>query len=191
MRASIFAGDITDAEVDALCTSTNPRLSLMMGTGAAVRGRGGYEILRACEEIVRSEGVLPPGSARVTTAGALPQKIVIHCVASDGRHQSSDDIIDACVRNALACAEASGCRSVAMPVFASGHAHVEFSRALEVMARAAQKSPTAIDHLAFVIHDPEQASEAQTIVCGVLGGEVPIVRSPVAGPSTSSWWSDD
>jgi len=106
MRVSIFVGDITDVQVDALCTSTNPRLSLVLGTGAAVRGCGGYEILRACEEIVRMEGILPPGSARATTAGSLPHKVVIHCVASDARHQSSDLIVETCVRNALSCADA-------------------------------------------------------------------------------------
>jgi len=35
MRISIFAGDICDVPAEALCTSTNPRLSLAMGTGAA------------------------------------------------------------------------------------------------------------------------------------------------------------
>jgi O-acetyl-ADP-ribose deacetylase (regulator of RNase III) len=52
MRISIFAGDICDVQAEALCTSTNPRLSLAMGTGGSIRGRGGYEILRECEAIV-------------------------------------------------------------------------------------------------------------------------------------------
>lgn len=191
MRVSIFVGDITDVEVDAICTSTNPRLSLVMGSGAAVRGRGGYEVLRACEEIAARGGGLSPGSAHGTTAGALPHKLVIHCVASDAGHHSSDSIIEACVRNALACAEASGCLSVAMPVFASGHAHVKFRRAVEAMTRAVRESSTAIDHVVFAILDPEKANEAQEIVREVMGGEVPIVRSPVASPDTPSWWSDD
>jgi O-acetyl-ADP-ribose deacetylase len=129
MRASIFIGDIADVEAEAICTSTNPRLSLMMGTGAAVRARGGYEILRACEEIVSRDGPLPPGSAWPTTAGSLASKVVIHCVASDANHRSSEATIAMCVRNALDCAARAGCRTVAMPVFASGHAHVNFRRA--------------------------------------------------------------
>ena len=191
MRVSIFVGDITDVQVDALCTSTNPRLSLVLGTGAAVRGRGGYEILRACEEIVRMEGILPPGSARATTAGSLPYKVVIHCVASDARHQSSDLIVETCVRNALSCADASGCRSVAMPVFASGHASFKFRRSLEVMARTLRDSASAIDHVALVVYDPEQADEAHATVCGVMRREVPIVRSRISVSAPSSWWSDD
>ena len=95
MRISIFAGDVSDAPAEALCTSTNPRLSLVMGTGASIRGRGGFEILRACKAIVKAEFVrtgnhgLSAGSVHTTTAGQLPAKAVIHCVASDAAHHSS------------------------------------------------------------------------------------------------------
>jgi O-acetyl-ADP-ribose deacetylase (regulator of RNase III) len=190
VRTSIFIGDITDALTEALCVSTNPRLSLVMGTGAAVRGRGGFGILRACEEIVRSLGALPAGSVHGTTAGTLPHKLIIHCVASDTRHRSSDTIIEACVRNALACAEAAGSRSVAMPVFASGHARVKLAHALKVMAAAVRQSSSAIDHVVFVLRDPDQANEAQAIVSAAMGGEVAVVRSPLSEPP-SFWGSDD
>src|SRR5688500_111610 len=181
MRASIFIGDIADVEAEAICTSTNPRLSLMMGTGAAVRGRGGYEILRACEEIVRREGPLPPGSAWITTNGSLASKVVIHCVASDARHRSSEATIAACVRNALDCAESAGCRSVAMPVFASGHAHVNFRRALEVMADAARDAHLEI---IFVIHDSEELETALKVL-----GHVPVIRAELA--EAISMWGDE
>ena len=62
MNVSIFAGDITDAPADAICTSTNPRLSLMMGTGGAVRERGGFGVLRECEAIVAGSPPLRAGS---------------------------------------------------------------------------------------------------------------------------------
>src|SRR5450432_422724 len=82
MKISVFAGDLCDVEAEALCTSTNPRLSLAMGSGGSVRDRGGYQILRECEEIVEAEfrrsGLrsLPAGSAHVTTSGDLPAKII-------------------------------------------------------------------------------------------------------------------
>lgn len=181
MRASIFAGDIAQVEAEAICTSTNPRLSLMMGTGAAVRERGGYEILRACEEIVRREGLLQPGSAWVTTAGSLGSKAVIHCVASDARHRSSEATIAACVRNALDCAERAGCRTVAMPVFASGHAHVNFRRALETMVEAARDARLEI---IFVIHDDEELGAAKKVL-----GNVPVVRAEAV--EAISMWGDE
>ena len=63
---------VADAQADALCTSTNPRLTLVMGTGASVRSAGGFDILRQCEAIIAEEGLLPPGAVRATTAGTLP-----------------------------------------------------------------------------------------------------------------------
>jgi O-acetyl-ADP-ribose deacetylase (regulator of RNase III) len=144
MRISIFAGDVSDAPAEALCTSTNPRLSLVMGTGASIRGRGGFEILRACKAVVKAEfsrtGIhgLSAGSVHTTTAGQLPAKAVIHCVASDAAHRSSAAIIRSCVKNALAAADAAGCTSIAMPLFGTGHAHFKTDQALAAIADVAR-----------------------------------------------------
>ena len=135
MNITIFAGDLCDTPAEAICTSTNPRLSLMMGTGAAVRERGGFVILRRCEELVAAAGgSLPAGSAHVTTGGLLPVKAIIHCVASDHRHNTSEAILRDCVRNALLRAADIGCKTLAMPVFGSGHAHFRFEAALRIIA---------------------------------------------------------
>jgi O-acetyl-ADP-ribose deacetylase (regulator of RNase III) len=160
MRVSVISGDIADAPADAICTSTNPRLTLMMGTGGSVRERGGFEVLRAAEEILSTTGrhALPPGSVHVTTAGRLPYKAILHCVASDAAHQSSDDVIRLCVRNALAAAAALGCTSVAMPVFATGHAHFRFRRALAAMAESLRDASTSVERVTIVVIDPDRTA---------------------------------
>jgi O-acetyl-ADP-ribose deacetylase (regulator of RNase III) len=163
MEIFVFAGDIAEAKADALCTSTNPRLSLVMGSGAAVRARGGFQILRESEAIAAGR-LLPAGSAHVTTAGELPHRIVIHCVASNEAHRSSPGIVAACVRNALARAEAAGCRSIAMPVFASGHAGMKFLSALETIIDTLQRSETAIERVVIAVDDAERAAEASAMV---------------------------
>ena len=119
MRISVVEGDITTARAEAICTSTNARLTLMMGTGAAVREAGGFEVLRACENVLRDSGQaqFAPGTAIATTAGRLPYKAAIHCVASDPRtHLTSDAIIRACVKNALARADELHVRTLTMPL---------------------------------------------------------------------------
>ena len=191
MKASIFVGDIADADADALCTSTNPHLSLVMGTGAAVRARGGFEILRACEAIVAEQGLLPAGSVHRTTAGSLPHQGIIHCVASDDRHHSSDAIIASCVTGSLRIAAEAGWKSIAMPLFATGHARVKITRSIEVMARTASESGAAVERLLFVIHDRDHAEPARTLLRSIFGGDVPIVRSTAPIRSASSWFSDD
>lgn len=123
MNLSIFVGDIADAPAEAICTSTNPRLSLMMGTGASVRERGGWDVMRACEKIVAG-GPLPAGSAHATTAGTMRCKTLIHCVASDQSHMTSRAIIQACAKTRWPGprrrdAGASPCRSSAQATRAS------------------------------------------------------------------------
>lgn len=195
IQLSIFAGDLVDAGTESLCTSTNPHLSLMMGTGAAVRARGGSKVLRACEAIVERErrrtgrDGLPPGSVHATTAGTLPQRLLLHCVASDTAHRSSPEIIKACVTNALAWAQTSGCRSLAMPVFASGHAGENFERATQIIVETLGKAGPPLEEVVLVINDVERAETAQAIAQRTTGREVPLIRSNVLEIETSSAWA--
>ncbi len=198
MKFSIFAGDITDAQADALCTSTNPNLTLAMGTGGSLRDHGGHEILRACETIVEEEfratkrRGLPPGSAHVTTAGALPAKVAIHCVASDGTHNTTTGIIRSCVINALRCADQSGCHSVAMPVFGTGHARFDFNAALVLILETLRDTPTSVDEIALVVSDAERAEIARGFVERVFPGSRPQVEISDRGYAPPpSLWSDD
>lgn len=162
----MFVGDITEAPAEVICTSTNPRLSLMMGTGGAVREHGGWEILRACEAIVAASPGhgLSPGSAHVTTAGTLPYKAVIHCVAGDASHRSSEAIIEACVHSALARADEIGCATLAMPVFGTGHARIKFDRALRAMLAPLRRASTAVQQVIIVVLDAERESEARRLI---------------------------
>lgn len=186
VNASIFLGDIADAEADAICTSTNPRLSLMMGTGASVRERGGSAIARACEAIVAEKGLLPAGSAHATTAGTLPCKLVIHCVASDTRHRSSTDFIRLCVRTAVHLAAQAHCSSMAIPILGAGHAQVPFENAVLAIAEELRSAPLA--NVVFVINDPDDVDPARTIVKRVLGGKVPIKKTTRVEPEDASYW---
>jgi O-acetyl-ADP-ribose deacetylase len=162
MKLSVFVGDITEAPADVICTSTNARLSLMMGTGGAVRERGGFEVLRECEQVLAASGrtSLPLGTAHRTTAGKLPYQAVVHCVASDPvTHLSSPEIVQACVKNALAHADALGAKKVAMPVFATGHARLRFDRAAAAMLDALRDAATEVEEVVLVTDDPERASQ--------------------------------
>jgi len=163
MHIDTFAGDIVDAPAEALCTSTNPRLSLMMGTGGSVRDRGGFEVLRECEAVLAGK-TLPPGSVVKTSAGRLPHQAIFHCVASDAHHHSSAAIIRACVVNALAAADAAGCTTLAMPVFATGHAHFRFRDALSVMRDALREAKTAVERVVVVVRDDDWKEDAEQIL---------------------------
>jgi O-acetyl-ADP-ribose deacetylase (regulator of RNase III) len=165
MRISVFVGDLCAAPAEAVCTSTNPRLSLVMGTGASLRERGGFGILRECEAL-RGDRELPPGSAHVTSAGKLPFRAAIHCVACDRTHRSSSHIVAACVRSALGKADELGVKSVAMPLFATGHARVKFDHAIEAMISAIRNARTDVQEVVIVVYDADRAEQIQRALTG-------------------------
>lgn len=189
MKFSIFVGDIADAPAEALCTSTNPRLSLMMGTGAAIRRRGGPAVLRAREALLIDGKPLPAGTAHPTTAGALPNKVVIHCVASDSAHRSSESIVRSCVAGALACAHALACSSVAAPIFGTGHARLPFAAAASAMARSAIETPSSVEQLIFVTNHEENVAPLRAVLENVTGRPIDIERSEDLEPEADSYWS--
>lgn len=191
MRVSLFIGDIVEAASEAVCSSTNPRLSLMMGTGASIRGKGGYEILRACEAIVAAAGgELPVGSVHVTTAGTLPHKVAIHCVASGNDHRSSEEIIRRCVAGALAAAAANGCRSLAIPLFGAGHARIPFARSLSAILAALKTAPPSEQDVKIVVQDREREDEARRMIEKEFGAVV-VTRSEAEPESAGGWFDED
>ena len=149
----------------------------MMGTGAAIRERGGFDVLRACERIVEEERTrtgrtgLPVGSVHVTTAGTLAFDAVIHCVASGDAHRSSPDIIRICAQKALRTAASLGASSVALPVFGSGHARVRFDQAVRALAEGVRGAPVGIEMIVVVVPERDRAAEAEQILRDVLGQE--------------------
>jgi O-acetyl-ADP-ribose deacetylase (regulator of RNase III) len=170
MKVSVFTGDIAEAPADAICTSTNPRLSLMMGTGGSVREKGGFAILRECEAILEAETTrsgrdrMPVGSVWVTGSGDLPHEAVIHCVASDARARSSAAVIRSCVEKSIATAIEKGFTSVAMPVFATGHAHFPFESSVASIAEALASGPAGLDEVIVVVLDEAAAASALKVL---------------------------
>jgi O-acetyl-ADP-ribose deacetylase (regulator of RNase III) len=191
MRISIYCGDLCDVQAEALCTSTNPRLSLAMGTGGSVRGRGGYGILRECEAIVDAAGArgLAAGSAHKTSAGELAATILIHCVGSDAGHRSSPRIIRDCVVNALALADAAGCESIAMPVFGTGHARFKFDDAVRVIAETLRDSATAVRRVFIVIYDADRADAVLRVIRSVIPNAEVDVQRGAASEETAGMWA--
>jgi len=178
MNILLYIGDICKAPVEVICTSTNPHLELMAGTGGAVRDAGGWVIQEECNELIDAEKsksgnkYLPMGSAWRTGAGSLPFRAVIHCVAADPFHSSTTHIIAECVQNLLreAAPLDPPIRSIAMPVFASGHVEHDFKQALESMLEILlDVHGIDIEHCLIAILEERHASIAKQILDSRLG----------------------
>ena len=81
MAIRFVLGDITSATTDAIVNAANPAMLGGGGVDGAIHRAAGPELLKACQAVAVKDGVrCPPGEARITPAGNLPAKFVIHTV---------------------------------------------------------------------------------------------------------------
>jgi O-acetyl-ADP-ribose deacetylase len=133
----IVQGDITTAKVDAIVNAAN---SVMLGGGGvdgAIHRAAGPRLLEECRKVPAVNGIrCPVGEARITSAGNLPAKFVIHTVGpkyvsdpAPGAHLAS------AYRSSLHLALSNSCTSVAFPAISCGVYGYPHARAAEIAIR--------------------------------------------------------
>jgi len=168
MRIEIRQGDITNQpDIDAIVNAANTDLVLGSGVAGAILRKGGAVI----DEEGQRQAPIRLGEAAVTTAGALPNKHVIHAAAMGYRAEdrmvpkdpdtgSSAEIIRSATINSLRRAEELKLKSIAFPALATGVARFPVDRCAGVMITAARGYGTehpdsSIELVAFVLFTPD------------------------------------
>jgi O-acetyl-ADP-ribose deacetylase len=164
VRIEIRQGDITDQpDMDAIVNAANTDLELGSGVAGAIMRKGGAII----DEEGRRKGPIKLGEAAVTTAGALPNKYVIHAAAMGYRAEdrlvpkdpgtgSSAEIIRSATIASLRRAGELRLKSIAFPALATGVARFPVDKCAEVMITAArdygaERADGSIDLVVFVL----------------------------------------
>lgn len=134
---TIIKGDLTQAHVDAIVNAANPKMLGGGGVDGAIHRAAGAELKEACLKVKPIKGIRCPfGEARITIAGDLPAKYVIHTAGPIYRLASNPSaLLEAAYLNSLRLAIENQCKSVAFPAISCGAYGYPHQAAAEVALR--------------------------------------------------------
>jgi O-acetyl-ADP-ribose deacetylase (regulator of RNase III) len=116
----LVEGDITERNVDVIVNAANSYLKHGGGVAAAIVRKGGAVIQDESDMIIKAGGLVPVGSAVITTAGRLRCKAIINTVGPIMGEGNEDYKLRKAVRSSLLLASEKGFTSISMPAISSG-----------------------------------------------------------------------
>lgn len=133
-KINTLLGDITTVEVDAIVNAANNSLLGGGGVDGAIHRVGGSRILEQCKKI----GGCPTGEARITTAGNLPSKYVIHTVGPiyKGGKSGEEKLLYNAYYNSLSLVKDYNIMSIAFPSISTGVYGYPIEEAMVIATKA-------------------------------------------------------
>ncbi|MEZ6047419.1 MAG: macro domain-containing protein [Planctomycetaceae bacterium] len=134
MQVEIVEGDLLDQQVDVIVNAWNRNifpwwLLLPQGVSGAIKQRAGLEPFRELAKLP----MIPLGEARLTSAGRLPYKAIIHVAGINLFWRASEKSIRDSIRNSLSLAHKHQFQSIAYPLIGAGSGGMSVDRVQAIM----------------------------------------------------------
>ena len=167
----LVQGDITKQDTDAIVNAANTTLLGGGGVDGAIHRAGGPSILEECRRL----GGCATGDAKITGAGRLPARHVIHAVGPvyrDGRH-GEPDLLASAYRRSLEVVLAYGLTSVAFPSISTGAYRFPIAEAapiaLGTVARFLAAHPGMLSLVRFALFSDADLAAYETALAALPG----------------------
>lgn len=145
VRLGIVEGNLVDQPAEVLVNAWNRNvipwwLLLPQGVSGELKRRGGYGPFQEL-----GWRPMPLGTARITSAGRLPHRAIIHVAGIDLLWRASVESVRHSVTNALTLAMDQGFTSIAFPVIGAGSGGLDARVAETTMVAAIEHVDPAMD----------------------------------------------
>ncbi|MEM7017239.1 MAG: macro domain-containing protein [Pseudomonadota bacterium] len=146
MNIDIVEGDLLEQDTEVIVNSWNRNiipwwLLLPQGVSGAIKKRGGLEPFR---EVARF-GSIPLGEARLTSAGQLPYKAIIHVAGINMFWIATEYSVTRSVINAMRLVEKKNFQSVAFPLIGAGSGNRSEQWSLTLMQKTFESLDSDVD----------------------------------------------
>ncbi|MEM7358941.1 MAG: macro domain-containing protein [Pseudomonadota bacterium] len=137
----IIEGNITIAQVDAIVNAANPMMLGGGGVDGAIHKAAGPELLLECRKVKAIDKIRCPfGEARITGAGQLRSKYVIHTAGPIYRTDPNPSkTLESCYINTLKLAIENDVQSIAFPAISCGAYGYPLEEAASIAKRICSK----------------------------------------------------
>ncbi|KAI9479967.1 O-acetyl-ADP-ribose deacetylase macrod2 [Coemansia sp. RSA 989] len=163
-QISIWKGDITTLQVDAIVNAADERLLGGGGVDGAIHRAAGPQLLEAC----RAHKGCPTGQAKITPGFNLPAKYVIHTVGPIGE---KPELLASAYRESLNVAQRNSVRSIAFPCISTGVFGYPVESACSVALSTVEEwlgsHPNSIDRIVFCMFNQNSLSAYNKLVCSI------------------------